>query len=177
MKFRNSILLWLLTLLGFGSCSGIKTIVISKPDNHDYPAPEYGVPMADYRIMGTVTDQKGNPVKGARVAVDPLAEDWARDTVYTDEKGEYLKTINDGADYGSTLPRLKVKIEDVDGLDNGGIFQTKELRIEDFTVEKTKEESGGWYEGQYTLTGNATVEMIPDIAVEYGPPPASYKKK
>ena len=115
--------------------------------------------MADYRIMGTVTDQKGNPVKGARVAVDPLAEEWARDTVYTNVKGEYIKTIHDGADYGSTLPRLKVKIEDVDGLDNGGVFQTKELRIEDFTVEKTKEESGGWYLFIYLATSGLQWSM------------------
>ena len=169
MKLRNSIIMWLLTLLGFGSCSGIRHIM------DDPSAPEYGVPTADFRIMGTVSDQDGNPVKGARVAISPLGDsEWARDTVYTDAKGEYAKDLEGLELFREILPDLQAKIEDIDGQDNGGYFLTKELTREDFEVEQTKDASGNWYQGGFTLKNKSTVYM--EIPVEYGPPPADYVK-
>ena len=148
MKIRwQYVLGGLLALLGFSGCQDIGIIRC-----------EYGQPSADFKIIGDVKDADGKPVKGIRVVVDPGSAhpDYYKDTLYTDARGQFQK---DQLKYSwpDEFKDGKVKFEDVDGADNGS-FKTKELKASDLSVKQTKKGDGHWYEGEYTITANATLE-------------------
>lgn len=52
----------------------------------------YGTPTGSYEIKGTVTDDEGNPVEGAKVTVGDVDSPkcFNLDSTITDSKGEYL---------------------------------------------------------------------------------------
>lgn len=75
----ESLLAGAVSLLGFSNC-----------DNQEVM---YGTPMSFYEIKGTVTDETGRPVDGARVIMRMLDNKKAlavrSDTAFTDSKGGY----------------------------------------------------------------------------------------
>lgn len=84
LSFINRSLAALLALLGFQACE-------SFPDKYGVPASEYGVPYAEFEVQGKVTDTKQEPLKDILVAVE-ISDNGSselRDTLYTDESGEY----------------------------------------------------------------------------------------
>ena len=78
-------------ILGFAACEE----GILDPDNYkNDDLCMYGSPHADFRALGSATDEGGNPISGIRVV---LHKEWSwrdtfveNDTLYTDSKGEFL---------------------------------------------------------------------------------------
>ena len=70
------------SLLGFSACEG---------DANKEALYEYGTPTADYKYMGTVTDEEGNPIEGINVVFQAsgnmLNKEFHR--VATDKNGKY----------------------------------------------------------------------------------------
>ena len=76
----------LLTLLGFSGCERIGIIRC-----------EYGVPSADFKLVGDVKDAKGKGIEGIRVVFTPYPDapeeqqKWESDTLYSDAQGHFVK--------------------------------------------------------------------------------------
>lgn len=146
----------LMTILGFGSCS--------KSESKEM----YGQPYAIFKLVGTVKDEAGNPVKGIRVVFNPESkidpsspnyEFYVRgnvDTLYTDAKGEFAsERLKYSA--GSLPGDAVVILDDVDGADNGGEFKSQTLEKRQMKIEH-EAGSGDYYKGRYTITANATLK-------------------
>lgn len=112
---------------------------------------EYGCPHADFRAMGMVTDDEGQPISGIRVV---MSADYPNpnvkgpsDTLWTGPEGTYMYAPKDfyASDY-PFLESVKFKFEDVDGEANGGEFSKVEIEVPVFQVEPG---DGNWYQGSY----------------------------
>ena len=134
-----------LALLGFAGCSNIK----DAPDL-------YGTPSVDYKVLGTVTDEQGKPLKGIQVVVnDPNLGSYDEsgthqeipDTLYTDKDGKF--TSNNVHAIG--ISKFTVEIQDIDGEANGGEFLQKQLTKNDFNEKRIKK-GKGFYQGEYELS-------------------------
>ena len=149
----NTVLAALLGLLGFEACDG--------PG-----ADEYGCPWAEYQVKGVITDESGQPIPGIRVELAEHAEEQdyngekhvyhrGLDTMQTDAQGKYQTHVV--SDLGCNVSALKIIIEDVDGPENGGDFQSDTLIVPN--LEKTLvKKSDGWYNGKYELKGDVTLK-------------------
>ena len=137
-----------LALLGFAGCSNIK----DAPDL-------YGTPSVDYKIIGTVTDEQGKPLKDIQVIVknpngwsyyddntsrESLPPQVIPDTLYTDKDGKF--TSNNVHAIG--ISKFTVEIQDIDGEANGGEFLQKQLTKNDFNEKRIKK-GKGFYKGEY----------------------------
>ena len=74
-RWYNAVLTTLLSMLGYG-CSFEEPM-----DMYGTAVMEYGVPNADYIVMGQVTDETGTPVQGIKTSLK---------IVYQDENDEYF---------------------------------------------------------------------------------------
>ena len=143
----------ILGLLGFSSCSRI-----------GWGVDMYGVPNADFKARGTVTDENGQPIEGIRVAVRQHRHyenssgviydqnDWyENDTLYTDDKGAYqlIRSVFEGPD------DVKIVFEDIDGAENGGEYTAAEATPE---VVRTKEGDRSWYGGAFEVRADAKLK-------------------
>ena len=142
---------WLLGIvmgaLGFGGCENIGIIRC-----------EYGMPHADFKLVGDVKDAKGQGIEGIRVvfrAVENEEETWENDTLYSDKKGHFEQERLKH-EWPDDADKASVKFEDVDGSAHGS-FKTKVLTNSDFTVEQTKK-GDGWYSGAFTIHADAVLE-------------------
>ncbi len=134
----------ILGALGFSSCGE----GVLDPDKGQEILAMYGSPYADFKLLGTVKDEAGEPIEGIRVAV---RREWSRagnpiigyeaDTIFTDSKGGYLleKRI------WPTVPDLTVVFEDIDGVEHGGEFKPAELKPD---VKYAEESTGPWNRGR-----------------------------
>ena len=143
----------ILSLLGFAGCDVFQNIVD--------PAAEYGMPHANYKLLGDVTDAKGKPVKGIRVIFapygDPTQEHWENDTLYTDDKGHF-ELEKAKFMFGWVDDQITFLAEDIDGKENGS-FKSKEVVGKDqVTVTKLKEGDGSWYTGDFEIKAQITLE-------------------
>ena len=157
----ESLLSGALALLGFAGCSNIK----DAPDL-------YGTPSVDYKVIGTVTDEQGKPLKDIQVVlVDPYAYhyfddngqpylngrdsisgDIYPDTTYTDKNGKFAShKVKSGSSQ-----KLVMKFQDIDGEANGGEFLQKQLTKNDFNEKRIKK-GKGFYKGEYEYS--KTVQM------------------
>ena len=141
---------WLLSavlgMLGFSGCIGIIKDM-------------YGVPNADFKLVGNVKDAKGKGIEGIRVvfrAVENEQETWENDTLYTDAKGHFERERL-RHDWPDGAEKASIKFEDVDGSKNGS-YKTKILSRSEMTVEQTKKSSDAWYHGVYTIQADAVLE-------------------
>ena len=136
----------ILGLLGFSSCSWLGIGLCM-----------YGEPHADFKAIGTVTDNAGKPVEGIRVAVQQHRHyensesviydenDWYdNDTVFTDTNGQYelVRSVF------SAPNRVTVVFEDIDGEENGGEFEKVEANPK---VTQTKKGDKEWYGGAFQV--------------------------
>ena len=144
----ESLLSGALALLGFAGCSNIK----DAPDL-------YGTPSVDYKIIGTVTDEQGKPLKDIQVIVknpngwsyyddntsrESLPPQVIPDTLYTDKDGKF--TSNNV--HAISVSKFTVEIQDIDGEANGGEFLQKQLTKNDFNEKRIKK-GKGFYNGEY----------------------------
>ena len=107
----------LLSLLGFASACDRE------------PAEMYGVPRADTRTQGKVTDKSGNPIPGIQVRSNgyDIADESASRTAW-------------------------LTFTDTDGPENGGQFAEKSVEVT-FTEADRTAKGDGWYEGGFARTG------------------------
>ncbi len=103
----------------------------------DGPTCDYGCPYAKFKVKGVVTDEENHPVENIQVVVNHY------DTIYTNAEGKY-----------ATLPQMiypwdsvQLVATDIDGIENGGEYETSEQRI-GFSSDEFKDGDGEWYEGQ-----------------------------
>ena len=144
----ESLLSGALALLGFAGCSNIK----DAPDL-------YGTPSVDYKVIGTVTDEQGKPLKDIQVIVknpngwsyyddntsrESLPPQVIPDTLYTDKDGKF--TSNNV--HAISVSKFTVEIQDIDGEANGGEFLQKQLTKNDFNEKRIKK-GKGFYNGEY----------------------------
>ena len=129
IKLFDKIIVLLLAILGvFNSCR--------QPE-------EYGTPHADYELKGIVTDKEtSKPLKNIQIVS-------YSDTLYTDAEGKYS--------FYNMMPEFHLKVEDIDGEENGGEFETQEMDIK-LTKADQVEKGKGWYEGKYVKTQNIELE-------------------
>ncbi len=134
----NRIIAALLALLGFSGCKG------PAGDDDGGEVLMYGPMRVGFVVKGTVTDADENPLENIRVVLkirDDETDETLygarvyRDTVYTDEKGEFR-----------IRPRPRVVLpwsliaSDIDGAENGGDFES---RSEEFYVNKNMDYEAG----------------------------------
>ena len=142
---------FLMTILGFSGCEHIFVTTV-----------EYGMPYAEFKVVGEVKSTEGNPIKGIRVIVNPRKDKsddvakWYQDTLYTDANGKFTKDILKYT-WPDGLSDAVISFDDVDGPENGGEFESTSLQASNFTVEQLKKGDGKWNEGDYLVTANATM--------------------
>ncbi|WP_033147420.1 radical SAM-associated putative lipoprotein [Prevotella sp. P6B1] len=143
-RWYNTILTALLSLLGYG-CSSENSVEM-------YGVMMYGVPSAEYKISGTVTDEGGKAVEGIKTSVKQIStyEDkthaFSIDSVMTNTAGHYDVTVN-------VFPlnqEIKLLVEDVDG-DANGAYQNDTIDIDYNNAQKIKEGDGTWNNGTFTI--------------------------
>ena len=135
----------ILSLLGFTGCESILDIV--------EPRAEYGMPHANYQIVGTVTEEEtGNPVEGIKVTFKVL--DSPRATFITDKNGKIDESLIEWPEGEN----LKFIFEDIDGPENGGQFQKDSLERKDFQVEFKEDKLSGWHRGDYNISFEAKLK-------------------
>jgi len=145
---------FLMTILGFSGCDALEDILL--------PKEEYGMPYAEFKIVGEVKSSEGKPIKGIRVIVNPRKDEpeeyskWYKDTLYTDAEGRFSKDILNHT-WPDELTNAVIYFDDVDGPGNGGEFESVKLGSGDFSVEKIKKGSGNWDSGDYLVTANVTM--------------------
>ena len=128
----------ILSLLGFNSCELIGSIVA--------PVCEYGCPHAEFKIIGTVKDEAGNPIPGIQVKSETI---WS-DDIKTAEDGSYSI-----ASEGFPSDTIQLIFEDVDGEENGGKFKTLEAEAK---LKQTQTGDGNWDDGTYEGSLDVTLE-------------------
>jgi len=152
LKLWSWICTMVVSLLGFSACEG---------DANKEASYEYGTPTADYKYMGTVTDEEGNPIEGINVVFQAsgnmLNKEFHR--VATDKNGKYE------TDYiyyilGSSI--YQALYTDIDGEENGGHFEDKIVEIH--KMDKTKVKDGErWYMGVYDLSAEVKLTKKPAV--------------
>lgn len=146
----------LLGLLGFASCGKLKNIIEASD--------MYGVPHADFKAMGTVSDENGRPIKGIQVSVRQHwhyentpgvvygnNDEYIDNTLFTDEQGTYqlIRDVPEGP------VDVTVTFEDVDGEKNGGEFASAEVTTD---VIQTRKGDKGWYGGAFEAKADAVLK-------------------
>ena len=128
----SSMIAGTLSILGFSSCDNAECM--------------YGTPTGHYEIKGTVTEESGQPVEGAKVIMRHIDNNqtftYHGDTVVTDSKGDYmLKTSG----WPNSKIRMVCKPED-------NTFEADSINM---TVS-FKDSDGVWNHG----TARETVDFI-----------------
>lgn len=142
-----------LGLLGFSSCNWLGIGVCM-----------YGEPHADFKAIGSVTDQSGKPIEGIRVAVQQHRHyensesviydqnDWYdNDTLFTDSEGKYELVRN----VFSAPNKVTIVFEDVDGEGNGGEFEKAEANPK---LTQTKKGDKSWYGGAFEAKADVVLK-------------------
>lgn len=122
----------------------------------------YGSPNVDYTVKISVTDEDNAPISDIQATFyqsgyigysEQLSyEDYSKDTLYSNKNGE----INGIIEYYSTEGGLKIKLEDVDGEENGE-FETREIIFNNPRTNKIKDDSDDWNRGMFLL--EETIKM------------------
>jgi len=137
IKFWDKIVVVLLGTLGvFTSCNKIASdcdCVYYPPIERDSFSIAYGVPQADYEIKGTIMNQANlQPIPNIQVVLNNGA-----DFFLTNSSGNY----GFNAYYKENQKNIiQLKVEDIDGEENGGDFKTKEVKIKFTEDDKEKME-------------------------------------
>lgn len=113
-NFFSKILATILAFLGFSSCA--ETVIGGHHDSDVVCM--YGVPNAEFRISGKVTDEsQKQPIEDVQVSIGRYEDDFVK--TYTDEKGEYSIVEN-----GFPLDSISVEATDING-----IYESQSVKI------------------------------------------------
>ena len=106
-----------------------------------------------------VTDEAGNPIENIRVIIrnawDNTPNPYADDTVFTDKEGAFANEMTGTVG----IDKQKVYFDDVDGEDNGGLFQSDSTNIADMEATLVEEGHGSWYQGKYEFEVHIKIEI------------------
>ena len=178
-KFRNifrTVAGAILSLLGFSGCDMIGDIFL--------PRAEYGMPHADFKLVGEIKDQDNNPVEVLKVKYRHLdgswtdedgqvQEEWIEQEFYTDKDGKVDAAVTN--DWSMHSDGIQLEISDVDGVNNG-VFSTTVLEGDQLTITKKEDKSSTWHVGTFTIGFAAKlIDQLKDAVAEYGMPHADYK--
>lgn len=133
--FQRSLIMSLLTLLGFASACSEKE-----------PTDMYASPYAVYNIKVKVIDTKGNAIPDIKVSYQDLKPNSypVLPPTITNQDGESRA-------YGDVLPnvdQLVVSFEDIDGEKNG-LFDNQDTTLDVKLIKKESDNRGGFYSGSY----------------------------
>ncbi|MBR5864516.1 MAG: radical SAM-associated putative lipoprotein [Alistipes sp.] len=129
-NFVNRILAAVISLLGFSACDNGGMMLM------------YGTPTFDYQANGRVVDEEGEPIEGIRVKVT-LGDEWAEKIDGTHVEGGVVYSGKDGSFETKKFEQIEIyslTAIDVDGEENGGEFETQEVRID--TMRPTYSKGG-----------------------------------
>jgi putative lipoprotein (rSAM/lipoprotein system) len=178
-KFRNlfrTVAGAILGLLGFTGCDLIGGIV--------NPVCEYGMPTADFKLVGEIKDQDNNPIEGLKVKYRHLngswtdedgqvQEEWIEQEFFTDKDGKVDAAVTN--DWSMHSDGIQLEISDVDGEKNG-LFSTTVLEGDQLTITKKEDKNSTWHVGTFTVGFAANLfDRLKDMPAEYGMPHADYK--
>ena len=129
-KKYNTLLSFLLSVLGFGAACSINSC------EYGTPAVEYGTPFGTFKVNGSVrSEASSDNIPNIRVVM-------GEDTAYTDESGNYqVKNIDFPVDQ-----TFLVEFKDIDGEINGE-YQPLDTIVE-FVDPEFSGGSGGWDSGE-----------------------------
>ncbi|MCQ2143487.1 MAG: radical SAM-associated putative lipoprotein [Bacteroidales bacterium] len=138
---------WILSILGIG-CSSTSCAVM------------YGCPHTDFVLKGVVTDAESNPIQGIKVTLQEQYKDNeiqpVMETAYTDENGTASAHDSYSMIFGNTEDIVyTIRLEDVDGPENGGEFKSKTISA---NIVKVSDSSGAWDMGDYECTFKASLD-------------------
>lgn len=132
---------FIFSILGFPGC------------NDELEPCLYGSPNVDYTVKTSVTDEDNAPISDIQATFYQSSYvDYSKDTLYSNKNGE----INGIIKYYSTEGGLKIKLEDVDGEENGE-FETREIIFNNPRTNKIKDDSDDWNQGMFLL--EETIKM------------------
>lgn len=142
--FQRSLIMSLLTLLGFASaCSDKESDVVM-----------YASPYAKYSIRARVIDTKGNAIPDIKVSYKDVRPDSypILNPTITDQNGTSRVV-------GSSFPigQMVVSFEDIDGEQNG-LFANKDTTLDVKLVKKNGDNNGGFYRGSYDTDFTITLK-------------------
>lgn len=172
LKFKNWLLLSVLSALGFGACHSAKEVAQTPKDEPPASRPRnemavmYGVPTVDYVVKGKVVDAKGKPVAGAHVVLLSNNIDATADTIYGDSEyvTRFVRNASDTTDAnGAFEVRMqdaphdteRLIVRDIDGAANGNY--ENELQEVQFDLKNLNGTRNGWYLG--SAENNVTVRL------------------
>ncbi|MBP5675509.1 MAG: radical SAM-associated putative lipoprotein [Bacteroidales bacterium] len=143
----------ILSLLGLSGCV----------NPFDGPV-EYGTPNASYKVVGEVKDEADKPIPGIKVTVHEYITTYRNGDTETHDT--YLVSDSEGkvtserlSYYGMDITRSSLTLEDVDGEENGGLFEAMELQVKDLDVTFSEDKNGGWHKGDYTIGFEAKLKV------------------
>jgi putative lipoprotein (rSAM/lipoprotein system) len=149
-------------------CSSYADVPLSR---FRYPegtiTPEYGVRMGEFVIAGDIKNKEnGKPIPNIQIiAVNS-------DTLYTDSQGKYIFKFRDFSLSNPQLPDVRLKIEDIDGVENGGKFASQEINVTFTDADKMNKRK---CEGFYVKTENIKLEKEDTFIPLYGVGSAPFK--
>ena len=154
----TKIIAWFLSILGFtAGCDIIDPVV------------EYGVPSADFKAKGTVTDAVNNkPIQNIRI-IGKAVHGQDADTAFTDANGNYTVEMK-----GIIGFPVKIYAEDVDDAANG-YFRPDSMLVEQRDTKQVKKGSN-WYSGVFEKN-DANFQLKHSTPIHmYGVPSAEFNE-
>ncbi len=118
----------------------------------------YGSPSTTYEVKGKVLDADGNPINGIKIVLTDDPYDIAESQ--SSENGDYKIRH-------TTFPthRLHLTAEDIDGVKNGGEFETQTFEL-DFSKVEAKGDKDAWYNGTKSLEKHIVMQEKSDEVQE-----------
>ena len=146
VKLTKMLSVAVLGVMGFSACS----------DDPRSGAVAYGTPTADYKYLGSVTDEAGNPIEGINVVMSGVINATAHSslTLKTDKYGKF-STVP----LSATATRIEtIDFVDVDGPDKGGDFQSQTITLQDMKRTQVKEGDNAWYVGEFEYSADVKLK-------------------
>ena len=155
IRGTNWALAGLLSLLGFTGCG--------KDDNGGGGVSvEYGVPSANFKVLGRVTNEQGQPLGGMRVSASNVTAVWGKgpdqrnvhllcDTVYTASDGSFVGNYNT---FPADSVYIHMKIEDSA---EPSVYDSDSIAV-GFAKGDLKGDDRGWYLGAAEKQINVTLK-------------------
>jgi putative lipoprotein (rSAM/lipoprotein system) len=134
-----------------------------------YSCAKYGMPVDEFEIKGAVTDITHVPIKNIRVVQRGGGHSESGDTSYTNPQGQYAFKLWGGHN-------MRLKVEDIDGEENGGEFLPIEFDVQFTGADLVKKGKRDKTPSVYSKTIDITLLRdgeYPPIA--YGPPSAPFE--
>lgn len=136
LTLKKQVALFFLALLGFSACDSKQM---------------YGTPTAEFELLGTIVDEKGNGINGISITT----EIHNNSTALTNTKGEFSLITKEIPIGGDNI--ITYTLKDIDGKENGGEFEQKQYQVQYTEEDRTANGDKGWYQGRFTKKETITL--------------------